>query len=70
MLRGSLFGSVKLTTNPDPDKYKYFGYGIGFHLSLNKTLDHLHKEIIVRSVFHEGNKCNPKVFLDESLDKL
>ena len=25
-----LFGSVKLTKNPDIDKYKYSGYGIGF----------------------------------------
>ena len=25
-----LFGSVKLTTNADPDKYKYSVYGIGF----------------------------------------
>ena len=59
-LPGSLFGSIKLARNPDPDKYKCFGYGIGFHLPLNKTLDHLNKEIIVRSIFHEGNKCNPK----------
>ena len=25
-----LFGAVKLTKNPDIDKYKYSGYGIGF----------------------------------------
>ena len=25
-----MFGSIKLTKNPDFDKYKYFGYGIGF----------------------------------------
>ena len=25
-----MFGAVKLTKNPDIDKYKYFGYGIGF----------------------------------------
>ena len=29
-LENCLFGSVKLTKNPDIDKYKYFGYGIGF----------------------------------------
>ena len=29
-LGNCLFGSVKLTTNVDPDKYKYSGYGIGF----------------------------------------
>ena len=27
-LRNSLFGGVKLTKNPDPDKYSYPGYGI------------------------------------------
>ena len=26
----SLFGTVKLTNNLDPEKNKYFGYGIGF----------------------------------------
>ena len=30
MLGNSLFGAVKLTKNPDFDKYRYFGYGIGF----------------------------------------
>ena len=29
-LENCLFGSVKLTKNPDIDKYKYSGYGIGF----------------------------------------
>ena len=29
-LENCLFGSVKLTKNPDTDKYGYFGYGIGF----------------------------------------
>ena len=29
-LENCLFGSVKLTENPDIDKYKYSGYGIGF----------------------------------------
>ena len=29
-LDNSLFASVKLTKNADPDKYKYSGYGIGF----------------------------------------
>ena len=28
-LANTLFGAVKLTKNPDIDKYKYFGYGIG-----------------------------------------
>ena len=29
-LTNALFGAVKLTKNPDIDKYKYSGYGIGF----------------------------------------
>ena len=29
-LENCLFDSVKLTKNPDIDKYKYSGYGIGF----------------------------------------
>ena len=29
-LNNSLFGSVELTKNADPNKYKYSGYGIGF----------------------------------------
>ena len=29
-LENCLFGAVKLTKNPDIDKYKYSGYGIGF----------------------------------------
>ena len=30
LLGNSLFGTVKLTTDPDPDKDKYYGYGTGF----------------------------------------
>ena len=30
-LENCLFGEVKLTKNPDIDKYKYTGYGIGFN---------------------------------------
>ena len=26
-----MFGAVRLTKNPDIDKYGYFGYGIGFN---------------------------------------
>ena len=29
-LGNSLFGSFRLTKNPDPDKHSYFGYDIGF----------------------------------------
>ena len=30
MLRNSLFGDIKLTKNPDLDKYSFSGYGISF----------------------------------------
>ena len=39
-------------------------------LPLNKTLELRKMIIVVRSVFHEGNKCYPHVFLDEYLYKL
>ena len=36
-------------------------------LLLNETLE-IHKiKIVLRGVFHEGNKCYPQVFLDECL---
>ena len=31
-LENCLFGSVRLTKNPDIDKHKYSGYGIGFDM--------------------------------------
>ena len=33
-----LFGDVKLTKNPDPDKYSYSGYGIGFDMQIEYSL--------------------------------
>ena len=39
-------------------------------LPLNKTLELRNMIIIFRSVFHEGNKYCPQVFLDECLYKL
>ena len=32
-LGNSLFGAVRFTKNPDPDKHSYFGYGTGFDRS-------------------------------------
>ena len=32
MLGNSLFDAVKLSKNPDLDKYSYFGYSIGFNV--------------------------------------
>ena len=39
-------------------------------LPLNKTLKLRNKMIVVRSVFHEGNKCYLQVFSGECLCKL
>ena len=33
-LKNCLFGALKLTKIPDPDKYSNFGYGIGFSSQL------------------------------------
>ena len=40
------------------------------NLLLKKTLKLYNMAIIVRSVFHEGNKYYPQVLLEECLDKL
>ena len=37
-LRGCLFGGVKLTKNPDPDKYSYICYNIRFNTQIEYTL--------------------------------
>ena len=39
-------------------------------LPLNKTLELRNILIVVRSVFHEGNKCCPQLSLDECFYKL
>ena len=39
-------------------------------LTLNKTIEIPTMTIVVRAVFHENNKYNPQVFLDEWLYKL
>ena len=48
-LNNCLFGSVKLTTNADLDKYKYSGYAIGFdfHSEFLFTDESLEKNVII-----------------------
>ena len=48
-LGNSLFTSVKLTVNPDPDKYLCTGYAIVFNLHTNISLPHgkVGKNIII-----------------------
>ena len=62
-VRGNNWGNcdencMKVKFNPDSN------------LSLNKMLKLHNVTIVVRSVFHEGNKYYPKVFLCECLYKL
>ena len=39
-------------------------------LPLKKTLEFRNMLVVVRSVFHEDNKCYPQIFLGERLYKL
>ena len=40
------------------------------NLTIKKTAELFNMIIVVRFVFHEGNKYYPQVFLDECLHKL
>ena len=48
-LGNCLFGSVKITENPDLDKYKYSGYGIGFdsHSEFSLPDGSMGKDVII-----------------------
>ena len=64
---------TRLITNNSNDydkKYIKIKFNSEDDLSLNKTLKLYIIVIFVRSVFHEGNKYYPQVFLDECLYKL
>ena len=41
-----------------------------YDLTIKKTIELFNMIIVVRFVFHEGNKYYPQVFLDECLYKL
>ena len=60
------------TVNSDNNDEKYMKIKFNFddHLPLNKTLELRNMIIVVSSVFHEGNKYYPQVFLEECLYKL
>ena len=51
------------------EKYMKIKFNSGDDLLLRKILELFIMTMVVRSVFHEGNKCNPQVFLDECLCK-
>ena len=61
-----------ITNNSDHHykKYMKIKYNRDDDLALNKTLKFRSMVIIVRSVFHEGNKYYPQVFLNECFYKL
>ena len=52
------------------EKYTKIRFSPDDDLPLNKTLELHGIVIVVRSVFHEGNKYYPQIFFDECLYKL
>ena len=61
-----------ITNNSDDydEKYMKMKFNSDDDLPLNKNLQLRSMTIVVRFVFHKGNKYCPHVFLDESLYKL
>ena len=61
-----------ITDNSDNyvEKYMKIKFNSDDGLPLKKTLDLYHVVIVARSVFHEGNKDYPQVFLGEFFCKL
>ena len=59
------------TDNSDDYDEKYIKTKFNFDddLPVNKTLELCNIIIVIRSVFHEGNKHYPQFFLDECLYK-
>ena len=51
-------------------KYMKIKFNSDHDLTLNKTLELPNMIIVVRSVFYEGNKYYPQVFLEVCLYKL
>ena len=66
-----MFGAVKITKNPDIDKYTYSGYGIGFDRKGKFSFGngYGHNTIIFRvdtsSSVHANNKTNNVLVLGE-----
>ena len=52
------------------EKYMKIKFNLDDDLPLNETLELHNMAIVVRAVFHEGNKYCPQGFLDEFLYKL
>ena len=61
-----------ITNNLDNYEEKYMKdvFSLNSDLHLQKMLELHNTVIVVRSVFHEGNKFSPLVFIEECLCKL
>ena len=60
-LNDCLFGGVKLTKNPDPDKYVYSGYGTEFDLRSEFSLP---DGILGKNVINLGIDMSSSVHID------
>ena len=65
-----LFKSITNASNNYDENYMKIEFNQDGDLRLNKMLKLYDMVIVVRSVFLEGNKYYPQVFLDECLQKL
>ena len=71
-LGNCLFGTAKLTKNPDPNKYEYSGYGIGFDARSGFSLpdDNWGENVIISGVdnsssVHDDHKKKDILVLGE-----
>ena len=67
VLKTDLIKSINFNSDGYDEKYMKMKFNSDNDFPLNKTLNLCKMAIIVRSVFHEGNKYFPQVFLDECL---
>ena len=66
-LGNSLFTSVNLTMNADPDKYLYTGYAIGFNLHTDISLPDVK---VGKNIIIFGNDTGASACIDNHLCKL
>ena len=68
-----MFGAVKLTKNPDIDKYNYSGYGVGFDRKGKFSIGNgFGQDLIIfgtdmSSSLHTNNKTKNSLVLGESI---
>ena len=66
----SVNSSITKNLDDYDEKYMKIKFNSDGELPLNKTKEILSVIIVVRAIFHEGNKIYVQVFLDECLYKL